>query len=297
MPLWVLLALGAAFSIATSDALTKKALTGGESTSSGEDEYLVAWARLLFTLPVLGGLWFFIDIPEFDSTFFYAFMISLPLEGVTVFLYIKALKLSPLSLTLPFLSLTPLFLIFSSYFINNETIPLQGIAGIILISTGGYILNVHSARLGILEPLRAICREKGSMLMIAVALIYSITSSLGKVAIEHSSPLFFGITYFTALTIAVTPLSIYMGRKRLKGFFIEGSYRKVILPGIFYGLMVVFHMLSLDLTKVAYMISVKRLSLLIGVIYGHLFFKESHFKERLSGTILMLGGFVLIVNS
>ena len=34
--------------------------------------------------------------------------------------------------------------------------------------------------------------------MIAVAVIYSVTATLGKMAIEHSSPLFFGITYFCA---------------------------------------------------------------------------------------------------
>ncbi len=51
----------------------------------------------------------------------------------------------------------------------------------------------------------------------------------------------------------------------------------------------------LSLTNVAYMISVKRLSLLIGVFYGHVLFRESGIRERLLGTALMLTGFVLIV--
>ncbi len=287
---WVILALGAAFSLASSDALTKKAV-------KDQDEYLVAWTRLLFTLPVLGVLWFFIKIPEIDRTFILAFFSALPLEIITVFLYIKALKTSPLSLTLPFLSLTPLFLIFSSSIIAGETIPVPAQAGIMLIVTGGYMLNISTVRTGLLEPFRAIKKEKGSLYMIVVAFIYSITSSLGKVAIEHSSALFFGITYFTVLVILTAPLSLWFGRKNVKGFFLEGKYKGVIIPGILYGLMIVFHMLSLDLTKVSYMISVKRLSLLIGVIYGHIFFKEKNFRERLLGTCLMFGGFVILVNA
>ena len=43
---WVYLSLICAFALATSDALTKKAL-------AESDEYLVAWFRLLFALPVL----------------------------------------------------------------------------------------------------------------------------------------------------------------------------------------------------------------------------------------------------
>lgn len=290
MPLWVVLALGAAFSLATSDALTKRAV-------EGEDEYLVAWTRLLFSLPFLGTIWFFIEIPEINRTFLKAFFLSMPLEIITVFLYIKALKSSPLGLTLPFLSLTPLFLILSSSIIADETIPPSAQIGIMLIVSGGYVLNISSAKIGILEPFRAIKREKGSLMMIAVAFIYSITSSLGKVAIEHSSALFFGITYFTALTIITAPLSLWMGRRNLKEFLSRKVYKRLILPGFLYGLMVAFHMLSLDLTKVSYMISVKRLSLLIGVIYGHLFFNEKNFKERLIGTALMLGGFVILVNT
>ena len=43
-----------------------------------------------------------------------------------------------------------------------------------------------------------------------------------------------------------------------------------------------------------YMISVKRLSALIGIIYGRLFFKEKHIAMRLVGAGLMLAGAVLI---
>lgn len=287
---WVVLALISAFSLATSDALTKKAL-------ENRNEYLVAWFRLFFTLPIFLIIWFFIPAPSLDKEFFKAFFIALPLEIITIVLYIKALKVSPLSLTLPFLALTPVFLIFISYFIVGEKVSFRGGAGILLIASGSYVLNISEIKKGIFEPLKAITKEKGSILMICVALFYSITSSYGKLAIEHSSPLFFAVTYFIAQTIFFAPIALWMGRNELKGFVADKQFNNLILPGIFYAVMAVSHMLAMKLTKVAYMISVKRLSLIIGIIYGYMLFKEKNIGERFLGAILMFIGFVMVVTA
>lgn len=287
---WVVYALLSAFFLATSDALTKRVVRD-------EDEYLVAWFRLFFTLPVLIPLSLLIPLPELDNKFYLAFISAIPLEIITVFLYVKAIKSSPLNLTLPFLSLTPLFLTFVSLLVVGERVSLVGLIGIVMIVVGGYTLHYEKRQSGILEPFRAIPKEKGSLLMIIVAFIYSFTSSLGKVAIEHSSPLFFGMSYFLVLTVGSAPLSLYTGRKNLKDFISRGIHWKLSVPGFFYALMVVFHMLAMDLTKVAYMISVKRLSLIIGIIYGYILFREERFRQRLLGAVIMLMGFIIIINA
>lgn len=288
---WVILSLISAFSLATSDAFTKKAL-------SSNNEYIVAWMRLILSLPLLFLSLLFIPFPEIDRYFYIAFFTSLPLEILSIVLYIKALRLSPLSLTLPFLALTPLFLIFVSYIIVGERVSLWGGLGIILIVSGSYTLNISRIRDGVFEPIRAITKEIGSLLMIGVALIYSITSSLGKIAIEHSSPLFFGATYFSALVLIFTPIALYKAKEELKGT--SGKYclpHALVLPGIFYSFMVISHMLAMSIGKVAYVISIKRMSLLIGVFYGWAFFKEENIKERLFGAILMFIGFAIVVTS
>lgn len=285
---WILLSLLSAFSLATSDAFTKRAL---ETCN----EYLVAWFRLLSSLPMLVVLLIWIPRPELDSHFFGAFALALPLEVTSVILYIKALRLSPLSLTLPFLSLTPVFAIVISYSILGEKVSLQGMAGIFFLAAGSYVLQLHELRNGILDPFRAIAKEKGSLLMILVAFIYSITSPLGKMAIMHSSPLFFGITYIVCLTILFTPLAVWKGRHDIRTFLQHGYHRRLVIPGIFYALMVVSHMTAISLTKVAYMISLKRTSVLMGVIYGYFLLREKNIQERLAGAIIMTVGFMMIV--
>ncbi|MEE9524155.1 MAG: DMT family transporter [Thermodesulfovibrionales bacterium] len=288
--LWIYLTLLSAFSLAVSDVFTKKVVNAG-------NEFLVAWLRLLFCLPLLLAGLFFIDMPALDRHFYASFVIAIPLEIVAVILYVKALRLSPLSLTLPFLSLTPLFLIIFSYVILREPVTLRGGSGIVLIAAGGYMLNVHILDKGVLEPFKAVLRERGSVYMIIVAFIYSFTSSLSKVAIVHSSPLFFGSTYFIAVTLLLAPVSLRFSGGNLRGMKDRKAWIIVALSGIAYSIMIITHVFAIKTANVAYMIAVKRTSLLIGVLFGYLFFHERKPGQRFTGALLMFAGFALIVTS
>ncbi|MBI5195157.1 MAG: EamA family transporter [Nitrospirae bacterium] len=294
--MWVIYAFLTAFLLATSDALTKRLLF------SVKDEYLVAWLRLLFSLPLLMISLLFVGIPPLDGTFWTAVLIALPLEITTVILYTKALKVSPMSLTMPFLAFTPLFLILISYVILGEKVSLSGAIGIILITGGSYVLNIHKARYALIEPVKAMLKEKGSVMMIIVAAVFSVTSTLGKLAIEHSSPVFFGSFYIVLVTALFTPIAIGKNRDRFEkthtGIIItKKDIILLILMGASYSLMIIFHMVAISLTKVAYMISVKRMSLIFSIIYGYILFKEEKIVVRFFGGVMMLAGVVLIVLS
>lgn len=287
---WILLSLLSAFSVATGDALTKNALRF-------YSEYLVAWAVMAVGAAFFLAMLFFIPVPDLDRHFYIAFGCALPLEIAAVILYTKALKVSPLSLTLPFLSLTPAFLLVTPFFILGETIRLPGAVGILFLTCGAYLLNIRRFKDGIFEPFRAIRREKGSVLMIVVAAIYSLTASLGKRAIEHSSPSFFIATYVLVLALLLAPFALlsYRRSERHDGFSVPHLFRQTFLPGVLFVAGSLSHAWAVQLTQVAYMISVKRLSLLIGVVYGWFFFKEKEIRERLLGAALMLAGFILVV--
>jgi len=251
---------------------------------------------LLFALPFLLVTLPFIDIPPLGRDFYTASLTALPLEAFAMLLYVRALKLSPLSLTLPFMALTPVFLLVIPFVLLGERITPAGGAGILLIATGSYLLNLGEVRNGFLAPLRAIGREPGSRLMIAVALIYSITSTLGKKAVTASSPLFFAGTYFPVLTLILTPVALWGGRHELRAVARNGTLRAALLPGVFYAVVLISHMVAVSRTNVAYMIAVKRTSLLIGVLYGHLLFREPGIRHRLPGATLMLAGVALIAS-
>ncbi|MCC6326102.1 MAG: DMT family transporter [Candidatus Brocadia sp.] len=282
---WFLLSLSCAFFTASADALCKKSLPGS-------NEYLIAWVRIGFATPFLLILLPFIEIPRLDRHYFIAILLLLPLEIIALILYMKAIKLSPLSITLPFLALSPIFMIFTSDFILGERLGKYGIGGIILTVIGAYLLNVRATRKGILEPFKAIQRERGSLYMIIVAFIYSVTSNLGKMAVVHSSPLFFAATYLPLLSVIFFPVLLWKNQGKMRQVF---SHITLFSPiGFAIALATITHFLAVNRAEIAYVISVKRMSLLFGILYGACWFRETNIRERLIGSMVMIAGVIII---
>jgi uncharacterized membrane protein len=169
----------------------------------------------------------------------------------------------------------------------------SGLAGIMLIAFGAYMLNLKSRREGLLAPFKAIARERGSLMMIGVALIYSITANLGKIALLHSSPLFFAVTYPLLITAVMTPFVFTMRRGEIAA--IGGRPLLFVMIGVVFALMILSHFAAIALIEVPYMISVKRSSMIFSVLFGFFLFKEGNIRDRLAGTMLMLCGIVLIL--
>jgi len=285
--IWIPLAVIAAIAGGTSDALTKRVL-------QFQDVYIIAWLRQLIVVIVLLPCLFFIPIPSLDGNFYQAFLSALPFEIIAYIFYMKAIKISPLSLTVPFLSLTPVCLIVLPYLFLGESVSFWGGIGILMIALGSYTLNLKEIGKGFLEPIKAVRKEAGSVFMIITAILYGFTNIFGKQAINHSSALFFGITYNTVFFIVLSPVIFKIGKIDMSRRVFKDSLKISILPGVFTAITVIFYTLAMGMANVAYTVAVCRLSLLIGVLYGHFLFKETGFRERLAGTALMLSGFVII---
>ena len=286
--LWFPITLLCAFSLATSDALTKKAL------AARHNEYLLAWLRLLLMLPALILLLLLLPWPPIGRDFLQTVALALPLELTALILYFKALKLSPLGLTVPFLALTPVFLLVLPYLLLGERISLSGGIGMLLVTSGSYTLHLRSSK-GLLAPFQAIMKERGSLCMIGVAVLYGFTATLCKKGISLSSPLFFAGLYPVLLFLCLTPLALWKGGSELRSIRRSGIVRAVTFPALFSLLEYITGMVAMSLTNVAYMISVKRLSLLMGVLYGHFLFHEPGLRERVAGGVLMVTGVSLIM--
>lgn len=290
--LWLIFTLITAFSLSTADALSKRAMSPDRYNQgqTKSDEYVIAWVREGYAIPFIALTFFFIPIPSLDKTFWTSVFIILPLEIIAVILYVKAIKLSPLSLTVPFMALSPIFIIIIAFLILGELPDTSGLVGIILITAGAYLLNVKASKFGPLGPIKAIAKERGAVMMIIVAVIYSITSTIGKVAVQHSSPVFFAFFYPMLLTIV---LSIVIGAKGMLHQVVSRPATFLSI-GIFTAIMILFHFLAISMADVAYVISIKRISLVFSVFYGWFVFKEIDIRERLMGSILMLLGMVSI---
>ena len=287
--LWVGYTLLSAFSLATTDALTKKSL--GDAHEAAEI-YLAAWARLLYAAVPLALLLLIIPIPPLDAVFWRTMLLMAPLELLALVLYVKALQASPLSVTQPLLSLTPLLLVVVAWLMLDERPTAVGLLGIVCVVAGTFLLQAQAWREGFWRPLRALWRERGARLMMGAAAIYSVTSSLGKQAILHSSALFFGIVYFLVLSAVFLPAVLAVaGPAGLTKIW----RREFVTIGLFQSIMMISHVLAIAQANVAYMIAVKRTSMLFSLFYGGWWFGERHLAQRWAGALMMLVGVALTV--
>jgi len=269
----------------------------------GVDEYFVGWAKMFLSVPVLLLFLFSFDFPQVSAQFYVTLAKLLPLDIIAYCLMMKAFKASPLSLTVPFLAVTPAFSVLVAYMMLGETASVLGIVGVLSVVIGAYVLNADAAkRKGLMEPLKRAFTEKGSRFMLIVAFIFSFTSTLGKKAILQSSVSFFTGIYFTIFALALAPLAInrvlHMSsgkRKALKRFLADRNNLLIFLAmGLVFGLAVVFHCLGIAGANVAYAISIKRSSIIFSVLYGGILFKEANIHIRLAGAGLMFAGMILV---
>lgn len=168
-----------------------------------------------------------------------------------------------------------------------------GLIGVILVVAGSYILNIKNKQGNYLQPIFALIKQKETRLMLIVAFIWSITSNIDKIGVKYSSPAFWVVSDNALTTSLLTlMLSSKQPQKVIKETF--SNYKTLILAGVFGALALVFQMMAVKLTLVSYVISIKRLSIVISIILGHMMLKETLIKNRLLGALTMLFGVLLI---
>jgi drug/metabolite transporter (DMT)-like permease len=283
---WFFLSLATALAVASCD-------TGVKKWFSHLNSFEMTLLPMVYSTPWMAISFLWIDIPPLDSVFYVLFIVSIPLTMVPMVLYMKAIKSSPMSLAVPYLAFTPVFIIGTGYLFLGEQVDRWGMAGIITVCAGGYVLNITAKDRTVIDPLLAIFRETGSWLMLIVSFIFSLSSVIGKKAILHSSPLFFQASLFLVLTLAMILVFSLLKKVRLKPFL--ASPGKGGLVGILMFIHIFCHGFAISMTKAAYMMSIKRLSIVFGVIYGGLVFREENIRTRLAGAGLMFAGAAVIL--
>ena len=282
--IWFFLSLAAALSIAARDVSIKSY----EDLQPRE----IAVLELFLALPALIIGCVFVETPPLDQTFWWTFILSIPINIMAYVLYLNAIKISPISLSVPFLAFTPIFMILTGFWVLGETINLWGGFGTGLIVIGSYILHFKKNQLNFSAPFSAFIHEKGSWYMLIVAVLFAFAAVIGKKAILHSSPLFFSYSFFLVFNVLI-----------LMGLFVRGknNWQKIIRnspKGLWLGSLLMihisFHGLAISISTAVYMVAVKRSSILFSVLLSWLILKERDIHYRGLGTLIMFVGMIFI---
>lgn len=286
--MWIFLGLISAFSDASKNVLAKH-------NTKSFDSLVISWAWVTYSLIILIPIMLLKGIPNLDGLFWIAFTARTVLEVIAVILYVNSLKTTDLSLSLPMLALTPLFLLFTGLAINHEFPKPFGLIGVGAIVLGTYLLNFKKNE-RFYQPFLAIYQNKGVFMMFLVAIIWGITGSLHKLAILHSNPYFYAAFGALVLAIIFTPLAIWSNKQDFMKALRPESLPKIAPVGILEGLTVLTQMIGQSIALTVFIISLKRTSIIFSSIMGWLFFKEP-IKQRIVPICLMVAGVILILLS
>lgn len=256
------------------------------------DEYMISFSMAFFALPFTIPFLVYEKFLILNDDFWIALIVSGSLNVIILILFMKSIKDSPLSLTIPMFAFTPVFLLLTSPIILNEIPSTLGISGAILVTAGTYLLNFDQKEKGIFLPFKKIVQRRGPAYMLIGAFLLSIATNFDKIGVLNSSSIIWVVSIDIFLSFSFGIILII----RKKNFNqISTNIKPLFLIGLFTAITQISLMISYTMTIVPYALAVKRMSIMFTSIFGFFVFKEDNIKQKIFAIGIMLVGVVMIL--
>ncbi|WP_414837538.1 EamA family transporter [Candidatus Nanosalina sp. VS9-1] len=258
----------------------------------GTDEFITAWSSRAFGVPVLLAAILFYGVPDLGLQFFLMIVPqSLAIAAASI-LIAKAYKESDASIVTPMYAISPMLVLVTSFLILGEIPSVSGGIGVLCIALGAYALKIKGAK-SVLEPVRKLWQERGVQLILVVLLIYSITANTDKIGVGLSSPVMWPLAVYSLSSIFLMPVMMRKSDDWKKQ--VKTEWRPLALLGVLGAVAIILQMTAINTTLVSYVISIKRLSIPLTVVFSYFMLDEKEsFRERIIGSGLMVLGAILI---
>jgi drug/metabolite transporter (DMT)-like permease len=269
--------------------------------------FLAGYSFLAASL-VLFSLILFSGIPPLGPGLVPAVAATVAINTVATLLFYRALSTTDLSLCVPMLAFTPVFLILTSFIILGEIPSPAGVVGIFLVATGAFLLTQksgHGQSASLLTPFLTLRHDQGVRSMLIVAFLYSLSVNYDKEVVINSSPIFGSALIFFLLAIIFLLIAVSTGTTYsfaakepdpvpshppfpYSRFFTYGAVGMILATeGISINT-------AYTMAIVPYVITIKRLSIFFSVLFGGLLLHEQYIRGRMFGAVVMITGAVVI---
>ena len=273
---WMFPALLAALLAALDAALLRR--FAGDLPPARMVAYPVFWSMPPF-LALLAAR----GLPDLPPSFWTATLAAVPVNMAGHLLTAWAVRLSPVSRTVPYLCFSPAFVVLNEYLLLGVTPRPAGVAGVLLVVAGSWVLNAdgiggggNGAAAGInaslwarvLRPFRTLAAERGSLIMLGVALLWSLGSVLNRQMVLHAPPAVAGGVFFAIYGPVMLAALMLFGGVRPRMLF-DRPLRGMTMGAVLF-LASYVHFAAMSLTTAANMIAVKRLDGVFAVLFDRL---------------------------
>lgn len=254
---------------------------------------LVVWLVLGQT-PIFLGWWLLTGRGSVHADYWLPGAIDVAGNVIANLLFIQAVRTGELSTTIPLLSFTPALTLGIAATLLGEVPSTWQLIGIGAVVTGAFALNLPG-RFDLRSWWKRIRDNRGGHLMAIVALIWSATASIDKLALEHAPVPFHALVQSAGIALTLT---VYLVLKRrfaeLAGIrhHLNRYVWAVLLAALAMGLQLV----AIRLMYVAFMEAMKRAVGMFGaMVNGRVFFGEPITGPKVVAVVVMTAGVLLIV--
>jgi uncharacterized membrane protein len=226
------------------------------------------------------------------ATFCVYLFIDVVLVSICNLLYFLALHVSPMSVCIPFLAFTPIFLIPTGYVVLGELPARVKLLGVVLVVVGSIVMHRRLFAVGWSAPFRAIIKERGSRYMLMVAFIFSLSNPVEKKLVLMSDPYIQAFVYGLGLCIFFMVLAL--ARKESIYGAIRNNVLWIAAAGMLDAISLLLQFASYDYIDVVITVSIKRAGIVLAVFFGWLFFRERGITDKMIAASVMFAGVLIL---
>lgn len=242
------------------------------------------------------GLWIAWDASELTvgSGFYLPAAGSVALNVAANLCFVTAVRISPLSVTIPMLSFSPAFSALIELMLFGDAPASRQWLGMAIVIAGALGLHIGGARGGLRAFVARVLEERGSLLMGIVALLWSLSGVCDKAATAHASASLQGFTQCAGVALALGVYLVARGRVGELGGVraVPGLYALALGAGV---VALGVQLLAYQAALVGLVEAVKRaIGMLAALTIGRIAFGEQVRATQVAAVLVMAAGVALI---
>jgi drug/metabolite transporter (DMT)-like permease len=264
-------------------------------TKKSVDKLVFLYLAKVFELVIFFPLFFYLLRSTYINPKAYVFVV---LSGIANTVYwfslSKAYTYSDLSLVYPIARSAPAFIAIIAIALGIERLTLTGLMGIILVNSGVFMITFENGKF--LDKLQEIVRLKDIGVSFAFLTLLSVIaySFIDKQASTLINP----ILYVYLFEFVSFVLLSFIVLKTKSAQLLETEFRKNSLSIIASAILIVVSyaivVFVMRTGSLSYIVSIREVGIIFGVLEGVLFLKEPFQKRRIIASIIIALGIVII---
>jgi drug/metabolite transporter (DMT)-like permease len=266
-------------------------------TKESGDKQVFLWLYSLFALLFFAPLFFyFLFRVGITNPAAYAWCAG---SGFIHFLYwiflTYSYKEGDLSHVYPIMRSSPALVLVVAVLFLGEHVSVQGVAGILLVAVGVYIINMRRITgADLLAPLKSIANDRSTQFAFLTMISVAFYSIVDKMAVGVIHPILFAFLHLFGGMCCYTPyIVLTKNADTIRKEWHTGLIR-IIMSGVIgitgYALILV----AFTIERVSYIVGLRQTSIVFAVLMGSHLLKEKHRNIRLAGALIIFSGGFLI---